>query len=97
MRAFLDIAPCSLVKVDRRFRGAYRGSTPTRLHGAVSQKAVIFVVGAMRTWNLTPLNRPFSDIDFLCLFLLQLVNISERIPVSETEYPTKLKGCAINI
>jgi hypothetical protein len=54
MTAFWDIAPCSLVDVDRRFRGAYclhhqsnphrplkRRSTPTRLHGAISQKAVI--------------------------------------------------------
>jgi hypothetical protein len=47
-RAFLDIESCSLVGVDRRFRGAYclrhKGvesrSTP-RLHDAVSQKALI--------------------------------------------------------
>jgi hypothetical protein len=42
------IAPCSLAEVDRRFRDAYylhhplkRRSTPTRLHDAISQKAVI--------------------------------------------------------
>jgi hypothetical protein len=50
-RAFWDIAPCSLV-VDRRFIGAYclhhqaaplkRRCTTARLHGAVSQKALIF-------------------------------------------------------
>jgi hypothetical protein len=55
--AFLDIMPCSLVGVDRRFRcacfiisllcwGQYtplkRQSTPTRLHGAISQKLLIF-------------------------------------------------------
>jgi hypothetical protein len=77
IRAFLDIAQCSLVGVNRRFRGAYclhhqghhrvddgcvlppssgwwspwlwrqyaclkRRSTPTRLHGTTSQKALIF-------------------------------------------------------
>jgi hypothetical protein len=36
MKAFWNIAPCSLVEV---------GSTSTRLHGAMSQKAVIFVKG----------------------------------------------------
>jgi hypothetical protein len=49
--AFWDIAPWSLVEVDRYFRGAYylhhhrplkRRSTSTRLHGAIFQKAVIF-------------------------------------------------------
>jgi hypothetical protein len=45
-----DIAPCSVVEVDRRFRDAYcphyqddGGSTSTRLHGAVSQTAAIFI------------------------------------------------------
>jgi hypothetical protein len=65
MTAFWDIAPCSLVEVDRRSRDAYclhhEGDissiialtmetvstyksllTSTRLHGALSQKAVIF-------------------------------------------------------
>jgi hypothetical protein len=53
-----DAEPCSLVKVDRRSRRAYclrhkgderrhyaflkRRSVSTRLHGAVSQNAVIF-------------------------------------------------------
>jgi hypothetical protein len=59
MTAFSDIALCSLVEVDRRFRGGYfimsdnvplkRRSASTRLHGAVSQKAVIFVLAAVRT------------------------------------------------
>jgi hypothetical protein len=35
IRTFLDVAPCSLVGVDRRFRGAY-------VQGAISQKALIF-------------------------------------------------------
>jgi hypothetical protein len=49
MIAFLNVGPCILVDIDRRFRGAYRpvgGSThllrrrsaSTRLHGATSQK-----------------------------------------------------------
>jgi hypothetical protein len=50
LRAFWDIAPCSLVGVDRRFRGAYclhhqgdeSSPTPLRLHGAISQKALVF-------------------------------------------------------
>jgi len=59
IRAFWDVAPCSL-GVDRRFRGAYclhhqgvdrwrqyaplkRRSTSTRLHGATSQMTTLFV------------------------------------------------------
>jgi hypothetical protein len=52
--AFWDIAICSLVEVYRRFRGAYclchqsdaplkRRYTSTRLHSAISQKAVILL------------------------------------------------------
>jgi hypothetical protein len=56
LRALWDTAPCSLIEVDRRFRYAYclqplgvssqyvplkRRSTSMRLHGAISQKAVI--------------------------------------------------------
>jgi hypothetical protein len=51
MRAFWDVTPCSLVGVDRRFRGAYclhhqgdESSSPTRLHGATSQKALTFMI-----------------------------------------------------
>jgi hypothetical protein len=55
MRVFWDIAPCSLVGVDRHFRGTYcfhhqRDESPTkrrsvsvRLHGAISQVTVIFI------------------------------------------------------
>jgi hypothetical protein len=32
-----------------------RRFTSTRLHGAMSQKAVIFILAAVRTWNLTQL------------------------------------------
>jgi hypothetical protein len=52
VRAFWDMAPCSLVEVDRRFRGSYclhhkgdrlddGGSTSRRLHSDISQKALI--------------------------------------------------------
>jgi hypothetical protein len=49
---FWDTVPCNLVEVDRRFRGAHWRqyallkcrSTSTRLHGAISQKPVIFVM-----------------------------------------------------
>jgi hypothetical protein len=59
--AFWDVAPCTLMEVDRRFRGASclhhqatnrplkRRSTSTRQHGAASQKAVIFVLAGVRT------------------------------------------------
>jgi hypothetical protein len=70
MAVFCDVGPCSLVDINRRFRGAYclrhylsfwwgrqedslkRRSVSTRLHGAVSQKAVSRLV-VMRTRNLT--------------------------------------------
>jgi hypothetical protein len=49
IRAFLDVASCSLVEVDRRFRGEcclhHQGddqSTSSRLHDAISQKTVMF-------------------------------------------------------
>jgi hypothetical protein len=52
IRAFWNVAPCSLAGIDRRFRGAYRPddggsqhlkrrSAPTGLHGTTSQKALI--------------------------------------------------------
>jgi hypothetical protein len=49
MIAFCDISPCSLVELERRFRGAYC------LHhlSTMSQKAVIFILAAVRTWNVT--------------------------------------------
>jgi hypothetical protein len=65
IRDFWDVAPFSLVGVYRRFRGVYclhhqtdessqdtplkRRSTPRRLHGATSQKALIFILANVRT------------------------------------------------
>jgi hypothetical protein len=58
MTIFRDIASCSLVEINRHFRGAYclyhqgePSCISTRKHGRTSQKTVIFT--AMRTWNLT--------------------------------------------
>jgi hypothetical protein len=58
----LDIAPCSLAEVYRRFRGACclhhqglmiealkRRSISTRLHDATSQTTVIFILVAVKT------------------------------------------------
>jgi hypothetical protein len=43
MSVFLDVGPCNLVEIYRRFRGTY----------CLRQKTVIFILVAMRTWNLT--------------------------------------------
>jgi hypothetical protein len=54
---FWDVAPCSLSEIDRRFEGAYctdNGcSKLPRSHGATSKKTDIFILIAVRTWNLT--------------------------------------------
>jgi hypothetical protein len=51
--AFWDVAWSSL-GVDRHFRGAYcLHHEGVRLHGATSQKALIFILTAVRTWNFT--------------------------------------------
>jgi hypothetical protein len=66
---FWNAAPCRLVEIYRRFRGAYwliawwwrqeaplkRQSISTRLHSATSQRTVIFILVAVRTLNLTNL------------------------------------------
>jgi hypothetical protein len=46
MAVFWDVAPCSEVEIDQRFRGTFC------LHhqgGATSQKTVIFILAAART------------------------------------------------
>jgi hypothetical protein len=58
MAVLWDVAPCSLVETDRRFRGAYclhhQGrSVSIRLHGSTFQKTAIFMLVAVRTWNHT--------------------------------------------
>jgi hypothetical protein len=61
MTAFLHVASCTLVEIDRRFKGAYclhhrgdnspfkRRSVSTRLHGAIFKKTAIFIRFAVRT------------------------------------------------
>jgi hypothetical protein len=57
IRAFLDVAPYSLVGVNRRFialmveavRNSETSVYSNELHGAVSQKALIFILNAVRT------------------------------------------------
>jgi hypothetical protein len=58
-----NVASCSLVEIDWRFRSAHcfqhQGddsssvSVSTTVHGATFQKTVIFILAAVRTWNLT--------------------------------------------
>jgi hypothetical protein len=54
-QVFWDTAPCSLVEVDRRFRGEYclhRQSLPLRkLYGAISQYAVIISTNDVSIWH----------------------------------------------
>jgi hypothetical protein len=47
MAVFWDIAPCRLAETDRRFRCAYC------LHHQGDQETVIFILVAVRTWNLS--------------------------------------------
>jgi hypothetical protein len=60
MAVFWDVAPCNLVEVYRRFRGAFiirvtmmetasTSETSTRLFGATIQKTAIFIHTAVRT------------------------------------------------
>jgi hypothetical protein len=69
MALFWDVAPCSLVDIDRRFRVPYylnrycdewlitlkRRSVPTKLHFATSQKTDIFIAVGVRYCLLTEL------------------------------------------
>jgi hypothetical protein len=78
-----DIVPCCLVEVDRRFRGASylhhqskRPSTSTRLQGVITQTAVIFILTAVKTLNLTRYNpslwHPSQQVGY------SLVHLSRR-------------------
>jgi hypothetical protein len=49
LTVFWDMAPCSLIEADRRFRSAYclhhqHRFTCKRLHGDISQKAAVFIL-----------------------------------------------------
>jgi hypothetical protein len=55
MTVLWDIVPCSLVDVDRRFRGAY--SFHHQAHDAISKKGdIFFILAVVRTLNLTEIN-----------------------------------------
>jgi hypothetical protein len=60
MKVFLDISPCSLAGVDRRFRRAYC----VHHQGAISQYTLIFTLDAMRTSNLNTVNKLFLKSPF---------------------------------
>jgi hypothetical protein len=47
------LLPSSLPWCWRQYAPLKRRSTPTRLHGTTSQKDLIFILTAVRTWNLT--------------------------------------------
>jgi hypothetical protein len=47
MRTFWDVATCRVINPLKR------RPTPVRLHGAISQKALNFILDALRTSNLT--------------------------------------------
>jgi hypothetical protein len=74
MMALWDIASCNLIEVDQSFRGAYcfhqyaplkHKSTSLRLHGAISQKAVIFILATVRTRNLTCTETaPYTGVNY---------------------------------
>jgi hypothetical protein len=50
MAVFWDVAPCSLIDIDRRFRGAYcHHHQGLILHGATSQKTVIFITQMIKS------------------------------------------------
>jgi hypothetical protein len=51
MTVFWDIGRCGLVEVDRRFRSVYcllHQGDESRVHGTLSQKAVIFIAATVR-------------------------------------------------
>jgi hypothetical protein len=77
MTVFWDVAPCSLVEVYRRFRGAcylhhQRRNIP---------KTVIFLFATLKTWNLTLSNTIFM---FKQKNYYNLHSISKKLWVMET-------------
>jgi hypothetical protein len=65
--ALWDIASCSLIEVDQSFRGAYcfHQYAPLKHNGAISQKAVIFILATVRTRNLTCTETaPYAGVNY---------------------------------
>jgi hypothetical protein len=49
---FSDVTPCSLIEICLRFGGTYcKMRVVTILHGVTSQKTVLFIVTAVRTYK----------------------------------------------
>jgi hypothetical protein len=66
MAVFWDVAPCGLVEIDRSFRDA-----SSRLHGATSQKTVIF--------SVTDLARSYRNIYLLRTVTKPMLNICRYV------------------
>jgi hypothetical protein len=66
---FWDVAPYSLVDIDRRFAEAKLKcrSISTRLHGATCQKIAIFIFDVVRTSNLSrfTFDSGMSDVSYI--------------------------------
>jgi hypothetical protein len=66
MTVFWDVAPCGVIEIDwlntlmmEAVSQLKCQSIFTRLHSTTSQKTVIFILDAVRTWNLTKNLHPF--------------------------------------
>jgi hypothetical protein len=59
--AICPFEECSLPWWWRQYAPLKRRSTSTRLHGAIFQKTIIFMLATMKTWNITR-NARFSSI-----------------------------------
>jgi hypothetical protein len=86
--SFWNIAKSSLSGVDRRFRGAYwlpnRGDKSS-LHGAISQKVLIFILAAVITWNLT--------LPSWLIFRINTTNCATRFKTGVcADYTTQIKS-----
>jgi hypothetical protein len=82
MTVFWDVAPCSFVEIDRRFRGAYclqhQGSKHIwnvwnvsqflRDYTAQHPRRLIFILAAVRTWNLNRWTAFYSYLPRICLY-----------------------------
>jgi hypothetical protein len=109
MTAFWDIALCSLIEVDRSFRGVYcnevpwwwmqyaplkRQCTAARLHSAISQKAIIFTLAAIRNWKLT--HRQSLTLMFIikrrCRVVKSVIQFSGFIATSFCCVPKRSSG-----
>jgi hypothetical protein len=105
--SFLEHAPCSLVEVDRRFRDAYclhhhdiceTSVYFNELYGAMSQKSVIFILAAVRTWNLTQHSR-CSELEneerWEAKSSVRISNGAQRVKVTKISWLMLLWGTTV--